>query len=440
MREADGGGVDDSVFTPPPGSPGAIRAAAGNLRASGGRASGLASSARSARAETTGWSGTAADRFGGFADRVERLGSRAAEPIGHTAATIEGYADDLDTAQRSIAAAKSRYDKANAAANAIRERVNANPNRTQAQVDAAEQEIAGHQSTAQAAVEDARKAWSSYNSAAQRAAGRLSAVAESEKGNADASWLEEQIGAAESTRTWNDRFHAAWDGSGLGAWLGHLTKLGTKGAAETERLLAELRQSRQGQQIVVDFVKSALAKGEDVAPAVLEEAQQAAKDLGGSKTLLENLEAGARSAKAFERFEGVLKGVDAAGIAGDALTIIDPEDSGAMGWVDRGAAGVNGALLAANMTMDEIPGVGEAVMIGTGAYLAGDYLYHHWQPFHDACDYVGGHVADYAVDAGHAVADVASDTAHAVSDAADKTVDAVGDAASSIAHGIGNLF
>lgn len=441
MAEASsgGGGGGESVFTPPQGSPAAIRAAAGRLRSSGGSVSGLAASARSARGETTGWTGAAADKFGGFADRVERLGSRSAEPIGRTATTVEGYADDLDTAQRAITAAKARYDSANAAANAIRDRVNANPQRTQEQVDAAEQEIAGHRSTAQAAINDATKAWSSYNAAAQRAAGQLTAVAEAEKGEADASWLEGLIGAGEGVRTWNDRFHAAWEGSGLGAWLGHLAKLGTKGAAETEKLLAELKQTRQGQQIVVDFVKSALARGEKVAPAVLAEAQQAAKDLGGTKDLLETLQSGARSAQALQRLEGVLKGVDATGLAGDALTIIDPEDKGAMGWVDRGAAGVNGALLAANMTMDEIPGVGEVVMAGTGAYLAGDYLYHHWQPFHDACDYVGGHVADFAVDTGHAVADVASGTAHAVSHAAEGTADAVGNAASDVGHGLSNV-
>jgi len=77
------------------------------------------------------------------------------------------------------------------------------------------------------------------------------------------------------------------------------------------------------------------------------------------------------------------------GLASDAGTIISPEDTGAMGWADRGAAGINGALIVANMTTDEIPVVGEVTMLGTGTYLAGDFLYHHFKPFHDFADGVG---------------------------------------------------
>ena len=54
-----------------------------------------------------------------------------------------------------------------------------------------------------------------------------------------------------------------------------------------------------------------------------------------------------------------------------------------------GAAGVNGGLLVANLAMDEIPVVGEVVMVGTGVYLAGDYLYHHWTPFRNVSNDVG---------------------------------------------------
>jgi hypothetical protein len=85
------------------------------------------------------------------------------------------------------------------------------------------------------------------------------------------------------------------------------------------------------------------------------------------------------------------------GVLADAGTVISPQDSGAMGWVDRSAAGVNGGLLIANMAMDEIPVAGEVVMIGTGLYLAGDFLYHHWTPFHNAANDVG-HATVKAVD------------------------------------------
>jgi uncharacterized protein YukE len=90
------------------------------------------------------------------------------------------------------------------------------------------------------------------------------------------------------------------------------------------------------------------------------------------------------------------------GLIADAGTMISPQDKGTMGWVDRGAAGVNGGLLVANLAMDEIPVAGEVVMIGTGAYLAGDYLYHHWTPFRNVCDDVGHGTVTVAKDVGHA--------------------------------------
>jgi predicted cobalt transporter CbtA len=77
-----------------------------------------------------------------------------------------------------------------------------------------------------------------------------------------------------------------------------------------------------------------------------------------------------------------------AGIVGDAFTIYDPPDKGVLGNVDRGVAFVNAGLVAANM-FDEVPVVGQVIMVGTGVYLGGTYAYHHWRWFHDACDTIG---------------------------------------------------
>jgi len=60
-----------------------------------------------------------------------------------------------------------------------------------------------------------------------------------------------------------------------------------------------------------------------------------------------------------------------------------------MGVANRTAAGVNGTLIVLNMTMDEIPVVGEITLAATGIYLAGDFLYHHFTPFHDVANEVG---------------------------------------------------
>jgi hypothetical protein len=89
------------------------------------------------------------------------------------------------------------------------------------------------------------------------------------------------------------------------------------------------------------------------------------------------------------------------GLLADAGTIISPQDKGAMGWADRGVAGFNGALITANLVMDEIPGVGEVMLAASGVYLAGDFLYHHWAPFHDVADDVGHATVKVADGIGH---------------------------------------
>jgi hypothetical protein len=74
--------------------------------------------------------------------------------------------------------------------------------------------------------------------------------------------------------------------------------------------------------------------------------------------------------------------------------------------VNMGASAADGTyavLGMLNMTTDEIPVAGEVVLVGSGLYLGGDYLYHHWQPFHDVCN-----------DVGHATASVAKGIWHGV--------------------------
>jgi uncharacterized protein YukE len=135
------------------------------------------------------------------------------------------------------------------------------------------------------------------------------------------------------------------------------------------------------------------------------------------------------------------------GLVADASTLISPQDHGVMAMIDRIAAGSNAAamllqqgfsrklitfkpaeadpeaeagseeataeadaaeeaaaegseevateaavdtgLITLNASLDWIPVAGEVVMIGTGVYLAGDFLYHHWTPFHDIANDIG---------------------------------------------------
>jgi hypothetical protein len=89
------------------------------------------------------------------------------------------------------------------------------------------------------------------------------------------------------------------------------------------------------------------------------------------------------------------------GLLADVGTMVSPQDKGAMGWADRGVAGFNGALITANLVMDEIPGVGEVMLAASGVYLAGDFLYHHWAPFHDVANDVGHATVKVADGLGH---------------------------------------
>jgi hypothetical protein len=96
-----------------------------------------------------------------------------------------------------------------------------------------------------------------------------------------------------------------------------------------------------------------------------------------------------------------------AGIVGDVGIMVEPGGhSTGENAANRTAAAFNAGstLLVLNAAGDEVPVAGEVIMIGTGLYLGGDWLYNHWSPFHDAMD-----------TAGHGI----STAYHATSDAVD---------------------
>lgn len=167
-----------------------------------------------------------------------------------------------------------------------------------------------------------------------------------------------------------------------------------------------------GLDSLLEDVETAKAEGKPLADSLLKAAYAA--EVAGPK--LAEWEASSpgwvkAAAGSLSEIRGLSTGLSTLGIIADAGTLITPQDTGAMGQVDRVAAGFNGALIAANMTMDELPVVGEVVMIGTGMYLAGDFLYHHCKPFQKVSDDVGHATVTAAKDVGHA----ASSTWHSVS-------------------------
>jgi uncharacterized protein YukE len=156
------------------------------------------------------------------------------------------------------------------------------------------------------------------------------------------------------------------------------------------------------------------------------------------------LKAAAGSISEIRGLSNVLTGL---GLVADASTLISPQDHGVMATIDRIAAGSNAVamllqqgfsrklitfkpadadpdaeagtgeataeadaagdavaegggevateaavdtgLITLNASLDWVPVAGEVVMIGTGVYLAGDFLYHHWTPFRDVADAIG---------------------------------------------------
>ncbi|NUP49107.1 MAG: hypothetical protein HOW97_17650 [Catenulispora sp.] len=185
-------------------------------------------------------------------------------------------------------------------------------------------------------------------------------------------------------------------------WIGMLEKV----AGQPEEWLGEIDKALDGVE--------ALMKGGKSASEALIEAANLTERVGGE------LDAFAAFSPAWLRaaasgvagIRGLSYGLGGLGILADGLTIAYPPDKGVMGWTERGAAGVNGALIAANMFMDEIPVVGEVVMIGTGVYLAGTFLYHHWKPFTNVCNAIGHGTVTAVKDIGHDASVVGKDIGH----------------------------
>jgi hypothetical protein len=110
-----------------------------------------------------------------------------------------------------------------------------------------------------------------------------------------------------------------------------------------------------------------------------------------------------------------------AGIVGDGLTLWNPGgDSAAENAVNRTAAAANlvgtvtvlagsetissaATLVGINAATDWVPVAGQVVMVATGLYLAGDWAYHTFKPFHHLVDGAAHAVGSAAGAVGHFV-------------------------------------
>ncbi|HEY1574866.1 MAG TPA: hypothetical protein VGG05_26290 [Pseudonocardiaceae bacterium] len=381
-----------------PGDPDALLRLADELEGHAGTAGQLSSDSASysSQAKTSAnWTGSAADAYTGFTNGVSQGVAGVPGPLRSVAGAIRGYAGVLKSAQQRVAAAQTAAQSATG--DAVATATATADSTTKAATSELEQSGEQTKGVLQQAVEDLDKIW--------------------EK--------------SEPVRGFIEKLHAPWDALGADSVLESLLK---KGESVTEAV-ADWQKEMPGEvdkwwgdvSSLAHDADNGLASWEDVASM----ADRFTSKVNAAEAFTKQWASDTSwvgKATAVGDVASKVLGVTA--LVGDAGTLIHPEDSGVMGDVDRAAAGVNGALVIANLATDEIPVVGEVTMIATGVYLGGDYLYHHWPWFHDTANTVGHAVATAATTTAHAVASAATTTAHAVSSAASTA----GHAASSAWH------
>lgn len=348
------GGVEISA---PSGDPAALLALADQLDQQAGSVGDFGANLGNTTAgirSSANWTGTASDAYQTFTSTAAKDVTAFEPPLRNVAGAIRGYAGVLKSAQQRV---QSAVQTANTAASN-------NASNAQALVTSAQQ--------------TASDAQTDVNNAAKKAA--------SEIGD-QKSAFDEFIEKIEPIAKVNDWAHLPLDLSASDVWLDKKLEAWAKSA---EGGLKDAKAARTDldstlQQAFDDEVGSVahdydngLASMEDVQSAFAKYDSAAKTAIQAADATVDSAQTGVDIAKAFGVGSKVMGGLS---IAGDAYTIIHPEDSGTMGTVDRVAAGANmagtaTALLAANASADWIPGVGEVVAGGTGLYLAGDALYH----------------------------------------------------------------
>lgn len=349
----------------PGGDPAALERLAAQLDAAASGADSLASRTARTTADirtNADWTGTAADGYTAFTGNLTSGVGATRAPLAKIASAVRGYAGYLRTAQEKVSAYSTAAQTANAS-------------KHPADVTAAK--------TAEA---DARSAIADQQTAGDHA--------EAEVREATGE-MENPFGPEGVVREWIEKIHAPWDSLAGDAALAKLLSrahLGEDMVKEATKFAEELpKMLRQSADALDATLEAANADWE----TNVSETLRLLDDYDAIRKFnVSWLEAG----EGLTRGAGILKGIgmgsDVLGIAGDVYTEIKPPDSGAMGWADRGVAGVNLGLSGADLlglagVTAEVPVAGQVVLVGTGLYLGGDYLYHHWKPFHDVCNDVG---------------------------------------------------
>lgn len=380
----------------PQGDPSALERLAAELDEHASDMDGLASSTARTTADiktNADWTGSAADAYTGFTTNLTHGVGGVQAPLSKMASSVRGYAGYLRTAQEKV----SEYNSA-------------------AQTAASTGHPA-HVTAAKAADQDAQSAVAEANAAGNQAAKEVSEAKDE---------MENPFGPDGPVREWIEKLHAPWDVLAADLPLGRVISGRiqdyVEGAEEVRENLEELPGLLK--KSYAELEGSMQESGANVAE-LDEETLGLLKVMHGTEKLdAAWLEDAARATRFTNVLRGVGVGSDAAAIVGDYFTLRKPEDDGAMGVVDRSmaganavAAGVDGSYLIAGMVVGstaEIPVAGEVVLVGTGIYLGGDYLYHHWTPFRNVVNDVGHATVATADAVGHVATSAAKGAWHGI--------------------------
>jgi hypothetical protein len=402
------------TFPVPEGDPAELRALASVFRRLAGQHEELRSAfLRHAQQAEEGWTGGFADRFRECAEVIGRRFGPLCEAAMEASAELTGYASALEAARDTI-------DGLNRQASDIGA-YRADP----ALMSQLGQQAAGELEWVRGAAASCAARLAGVRVALAAALPDTSPVAEllAEVRRASADLKKNDPGAWQQIfgpdgliRQWNERLRSPLDVLGADLIVAHFIQQ----AEDGEENVIEAREFAKNLPAVVEkaFYErfgdaiQRLRSGELTETELAGELREVRDDMNwAAKANTAFQRGGEAEAEVGRLARGTGGGLAGLALLGDGYTVWKPLDAGAAGNVDRGVAVANAAAAGidiaeaaeVNFAIDWIPGVGEAVGIGTGLYLAGDWAYHTFKPFRDVCN-----------DVGHATVSVAKDTWHAI--------------------------
>jgi uncharacterized protein YukE len=412
--------VTGEVVVPlPPGDPAALESWAGQLATCADAFESLVGETgkvTTAAADHADWTGSAADGYRRFCGSMVESAGGIPAALREICSAVRGYADTLAAAQQRVRSAVAD--------------ANATP-------------AAGRQAALDSALQVSASACGQARDGAQAAAVRV---------NAAKSGLERMWDDTEPGRKLLEFVLAPFDIVAADHWIDLLKEM----AGQPSDWLKDLDEG------IAEVV--ALRKAGKPATEALLELGGRAERIGGMADAWDAFAPGWLKAAAgsIAEIRGLSYALTGLGLVADVSGMISPQNSGAMGIIDRVAAGSNAAamllqqglqrglikfqpatagepaaaapeealadggtavseeavteggevateaavdtgLVTLNASLDWVPVAGEVVMIGTGVYLAGTFLYKHWTPFRDVARAVGHATVRVVDDIGHGI-------------------------------------